>query len=315
MPILVVNGHRIYEQDEVGSDLSGYDFAVDKTGETEAEKIGAERIVLTGTELDGVNGYQEISGRKYLSNRLLEYQPTDIASANNLVLTNGRFFRLTGTTELQTINNNGWTGGSWILLEIKSGTIVKHNASDYGLGNYNGILLACQNDFTSSQDLILHLVWDRVSRKWKEVGGTTIAAITERPWYTALKVEAPCYDITTEAYLHANTENEFSGMIFTNEGTATVTTYPDFILIGAGTVFGLKNADESIEFPCCESSVDELFVHDVESGNSYILTGAKTVTSQDVYFKAQENGVQEVTLTNSNILIVAYKNNGNAIYT
>lgn len=228
-------------------------------------------IVMTGTELDGVNGYQEITGKKYFNNRILFKQGVDIASANNIILPAGRFFRLSdATNELQTINNNGWTGGTDILLEIKTGTFVKHSAADYGLGNYNGILLACQNDFTASQDLILHLVWDRSTRKWKEVGGTTIAAIVERPWYTALRVHAYCEDVDTDTYI--TIPDSYTGYTIVNNGTATCEIVDNRIeFTSAGTAYNIEFWDGATlidTLPLCEAPrlvSDASFIEEMRS--------------------------------------------------
>jgi hypothetical protein len=235
--------------------LLGYAY-VNIGGFSEGTGTGADDAVVVGTGKDGVNGYQAVTGKKYFNNRILFKQGIDIASANNIILPAGRFFRLSdATNELQTINNNGWTGGTDILLEIKTGTFVKHAAPDYGLGNYNGILLACQNDFTASQDLILHLVWDSSSRKWKEVGGTTIAAIVERPWYTALRVQAYCEDVDTDTYI--TIPYSYTGYTIVNNGTATCEIVDNRIeFTSAGTAYNIEFWDGATlidTLPLCEA--------------------------------------------------------------
>jgi len=134
-----------------------------------ASSTGVDKIVVTDNSRDS-GGYQEITGKKYFSNRVLFKQPAeDIASANNLILTDGQFFRIADTAnQLQTISRNGWLGGTPIYLKVKAGQSIKHNAADYGQGNYNGIVLASGADWTASKDTILCLVYDNKTHKWEE---------------------------------------------------------------------------------------------------------------------------------------------------
>jgi hypothetical protein len=276
-----------------------------------------EDAVVVGTGKDGVNGYQEVIGKKYFNNRILFKQAIDLASANNLVLGNGRYFRLTNAVnELQTINNNGWTGGTDIILEIKHGQAIKHNAPDYGLGNYNGILLACQNDFTATQGLLLHLVWDNLDRKWKEVNGTTIAAITERPWYTAIKREQPCLVSTGNGIITGFVLDYLDDKTVTNEGTATPTKSADgsYIAFGTGTVFGVKiysGATLIYEFPCNENNLYKNIVTDIIEGEYFIQTGFDSIGVQDSYFSSHDYGfciVTEVGVGNTTVNYDTMKN-------
>jgi len=247
MPIIIYP-HRIFEQDEVGADLTGYDLALDKSGNLVAEKIGAERIALTGTELDGVNGYQAFTGRKWFDTRLLFKQVTAQASANNLVLGEGQAFSInTIANEIQTINNNNWTGGSIIFLEVLTGQQIAHNAADYGLGNYNGILLNCGSDWTATQKTVLLLKYNNVNHKWDEVNGTSIITGTsginyaggeitnERVFVTSADIEAGykvitlLYSIAPETHVFAFYRSiplsisQVSGSVSYTEKTQTVT--------------------------------------------------------------------------------------------
>lgn len=92
-------------------------------------------------------------------------QGTDVASANDIALTTGNYFDITGTTEVQRILGTGWTPGSNVTLQFDASVTVK-NATAAG-SSYYGFALAGAADFSATAGDTLMLVFD--GAWWREV--------------------------------------------------------------------------------------------------------------------------------------------------
>ena len=104
------------------------------------------------------------------SDRTLGFQGVDVASANDITLTKGNYFDITGAVEMQRILGTGWTAGTTIILQFDGAPLVKHNTAA-GAG-YFGIKLASSTDFAATADDVLMLVFD--GAWWREISRTTI---------------------------------------------------------------------------------------------------------------------------------------------
>ena len=92
-------------------------------------------------------------------------QGTDVASANDITLTTGNYFDITGTTEVQRILGTGWTPGSIVTLQFDDSVTVK-NATAAG-SSYYGLALAGAADLSATAGDTLMLVFD--GAWWREV--------------------------------------------------------------------------------------------------------------------------------------------------
>jgi hypothetical protein len=103
-----------------------------------------------------------------VSDRLLEGKGADVVSANDIALGDGNYFKITGTTQINTIDATGWTAGSVIILEFGSTPTVKHNTAGGGAS----LLLAAGADFVATADDTLTLAYDGTT--WRETSRTVI---------------------------------------------------------------------------------------------------------------------------------------------
>jgi hypothetical protein len=101
--------------------------------------------------------------------RLGEWQGTDVASANNVLLGEGNTFEITGTTQINLISNTSWQNGSVIRLVFTSTPTVKNGQTTSG-SNIT-IKLAGAADFSATADDVLVLMLSEVggTQAWREV--------------------------------------------------------------------------------------------------------------------------------------------------
>lgn len=102
--------------------------------------------------------------------RVLQTQGTDVASANNLSLDkDGNTFEITGTTQVNLIDNTRWQNGSVIHL-IFTGAVTVKNGQTTSSNNIT-IKLAGAADFVTSADDVLTLVLSEVggTQAWREI--------------------------------------------------------------------------------------------------------------------------------------------------
>ncbi len=103
-----------------------------------------------------------------LSGRLQERQGAAVASANNLTVgTDGNYFQITGSTQINLIDSSGWQGGSRIEMKFNSNPLVKHNQA--ASGNFKPIMLNGGVDFATAANNTLTLVYDSTDAKWYEL--------------------------------------------------------------------------------------------------------------------------------------------------
>lgn len=90
---------------------------------------------------------------------------TSTASANNLTLPyDANYFPITGTTQINLIDNTSWQGGSRITLKFASALTVKHNQA--ASGNNKPIMLAAGVDLAAGAGTTLTLRYDSADAKW-----------------------------------------------------------------------------------------------------------------------------------------------------
>lgn len=247
----------------------------------------------------------------------------DYVSANTLTLEDVFFHKITNVSnEIRLINNFietyfQWRGGSSIVLEVLSGETVKHLYA--ANGNAKPIKLACGTDFVATQDILIQLVYDSDAEIWKEIGGTTIASVVERPWYVALKRNQPCLVSTSDGIITGFVADYLDTLTVTNKGTATPTKSLDgsYISFGSGTVFGVKiynGATLVHEFPCNENNLNKYIVTDIITGEYYIQTGFDSIGVQDVYFPSHNYGFSIVTESVEGDTVVNYNTEKNPIF-
>jgi hypothetical protein len=173
----------------------------------------------------------------------------DYVSANTLALKDVFFHKITNVSnEIRLINNFiktyfKWRGGSSIVIEVLAGETVKHLYT--ANGNAKPIKLACGTDYTATQDILIQLVYDNDAEIWKEIGGTTIASVVERPSYVALRVQAYCEDVDTDTYI--TIPDSYTGYTIVNNGTATCEIVGNKIeFTSPGTAYNIEFWDEEI---------------------------------------------------------------------
>lgn len=97
--------------------------------------------------------------------RLQERKGANVASANDMTLgTDGNFFIITGTTQINGIATASWIAGSQICLLFDNALTIK-NAGTPGAG-FASILLSKSIDFLTANNTVLGLVYD--GTQWQE---------------------------------------------------------------------------------------------------------------------------------------------------
>jgi hypothetical protein len=126
----------------------------------------------SGAILDLVTGSYPSYDNSYLKvhARMEENQGADVASANDLTLgLDGNTFEITGTTQINLINNSSWSNGSIIHLVFTSTPLIKNGQTTSG-SNIT-ILLAGASDFSATAGDVLTLVLSEVggTQAWREI--------------------------------------------------------------------------------------------------------------------------------------------------
>jgi len=106
----------------------------------------------------------DANGYTNMTNRLATAYAT-VASANNLTLTTGNVFSITGTTQITAITNTNWQAGSQIILIFAGVLTVKNNTA--GGAGTSPLLLAGGVDFATTANDVLKLVYNGTN--WIEV--------------------------------------------------------------------------------------------------------------------------------------------------
>lgn len=111
-----------------------------------------------------------LSGNATVGGRILGAKGTDVASANDMTLTSGNYFDVTGAVQINGILITGWTAGSVVVLQFDGAPTVKHNTA--ASANYASLMLAGAGDFLASAGDTLTLVYD--GTYWRETARTVI---------------------------------------------------------------------------------------------------------------------------------------------
>ncbi len=118
-------------------------------------------------DINGPSGVQSVTidgsqGIKLTSSRVQVYKGSDVASAGDITLGQGNFFRITGTATINSMNTANWQAGSEVTLEFDSTATVKHLQA----GAYTSFLLAGAADFVGSSNDTLTVVYN--GTRWVE---------------------------------------------------------------------------------------------------------------------------------------------------
>lgn len=100
--------------------------------------------------------------------RFQQAQGAAVASANNLVLgSDGNYFQISGTTQINLIDNTNWQGGARVTLKFQGIVTVKDNQA--ASGNNKPIMLAGGVDLVTAANVVLDLIYDSTDAAWFEV--------------------------------------------------------------------------------------------------------------------------------------------------
>jgi hypothetical protein len=113
------------------------------------------------------DGDLEISKDIAPQNRLLGKKGADVLSANDLSLTAGNYFVVTGTTAINGIATAGWTAGSRVLLEFASTPTVKHNTA--ASSGYASILVSGGADHEAVAEDVVEIIYDGTNWLLREI--------------------------------------------------------------------------------------------------------------------------------------------------
>lgn len=129
-------------------------------------------LLIEDAEATGVTNAYAIktgSGLVDFGGRVQGAQGNDIASANDMTIgTDGNYFDITGTTQINTISIDNVSAGTQITLQFDSNPVVKHNTAGAGAS----LLLSGSGDFASSANDTLTLMFD--GTYWREIGRSVI---------------------------------------------------------------------------------------------------------------------------------------------
>lgn len=115
---------------------------------------------LTTQAVFTANGQATFQQNLQMSTARLEAnQGADVASADEMLLGDGNYFDVTGTTTINHITKTGWQAGSVVVLQFDASVTVTHNAGSPA-GTEASILLSGGGDFSATVDDTLQLVYD-----------------------------------------------------------------------------------------------------------------------------------------------------------
>lgn len=174
-----------------GGAASYYQLGVGRTGiDLGLSVAGATNDFITGTAAGdaviGVGGARAIwlqagsAGVAKLTSqlaqiqsaRLQDAQGASVPSANNLTLgADGNYFQITGTTQVNLLDNTNWQGGSVVTLKFNGIVLVKNNQA--ASGNFKPIVLNGGVDLTTAAGNTLTLRYDSTDATWYEMSRKT----------------------------------------------------------------------------------------------------------------------------------------------
>lgn len=129
--------------------------------------LGTNRASGNVNLVPGIPTGTGAQGAILLSGRAQGQQGVDIASASDIVLTNGNYFDITGSVTVNTISATGWRAGSVISLQFDASIIISHNIAGTGASIFLADLGVTERDFIAGAGSTLTLVYDGVF--WREL--------------------------------------------------------------------------------------------------------------------------------------------------
>lgn len=130
--------------------------------------LGSGAVTLLGAESRKWGNRD--STNALLPDRIYGGKGADAASANDTTLGHGKYFDITGTTQINGIATAGWDTGVVITLQFDSNPTVKHNTA--ASAGFASLLLAGAGDFSASAGDTLSLLYD--GSTWREVARAVI---------------------------------------------------------------------------------------------------------------------------------------------
>lgn len=131
--------------------------------------IDSNTIATVYAQADGADGIQAPSFKMGAA-RFQGSKGDNVASADELILGDGNFFFVTGTTTINHISNEDWQAGSMVVLHFENTATVTHQAGSPA-GTEADVILASSSNFTASGGN-LSLVYD--GEYWRETSRTVI---------------------------------------------------------------------------------------------------------------------------------------------
>jgi len=117
---------------------------------------------------DGSLNGTDLSTTHTFSGREQEKEGDTVASATNLTLGDGNYFRITGTTSIVRIVKTGWQSGSVVTLLIPVNCTVSNNSG--GDGENGGIeLVGALTVVSGSNGATLTLRYNSDTNSWMEI--------------------------------------------------------------------------------------------------------------------------------------------------
>lgn len=140
-----------------------------RSGDSTYQNSGTYLSVNTGSGLD--NGLL-INSSKRISTygRFLQTKGANVSSANSLILSEGNYFYITGTTTIQRIATLGWSPGSLINIETESSLSISDSATS--IGGYATIRTTDRQAYTTKPNEILNFLYD--GSVWKQINGRKV---------------------------------------------------------------------------------------------------------------------------------------------
>lgn len=123
-------------------------------------------------------GISEIHGTLDVDNiqaagRIEEGQGANVGTANNLTLGgDGNYFRVTGSTQINLLDNTNWQGGSQVTIKSNDGVTFKHNQA--ASSTFRPLILSGQIDYACPATGTITFVYDATDAVWYETARSSM---------------------------------------------------------------------------------------------------------------------------------------------
>jgi hypothetical protein len=129
--------------------------------------------VRTGTLTSATSILLNSTGAAMGAYRFKEKQGATVTAANSLALgSDGNYFQVDGTTQINLIANTNWQGGAVVTLKFNASVTVAHNQA--ASGDNKPLLLSGAANFSATANDTLTLRYDSTDSAWYEMSRTVI---------------------------------------------------------------------------------------------------------------------------------------------